>query len=501
VKRTIRNRIAGWLLRSAYPPDWMARLFEDFAGSGSSSGVHVGQETALTWSAFYSAVDSISRAVATLPLKVYRRLPDGSREEADGHAVARVVHHRPNRENTPYVFKATMQSFVLRWGNAYAEIQWRGDGRPAALWPIDSATMTVRREDDRRLVYIQNYGQGDRERRLEAADVIHIRGLGDGVVGKSPVRLFAEAIGVGLAAERVAAGLFGKGLRPSGTVEVPQRLDDIASDRLRKAFEARNAGPENFGRVLVLEQGVKFTAHTIPPDDAQFLETRVYGVRDVARIFHVPPHKLADLADATFSNVEEQNLEWVTDCLMPWMVNTEQEVNDKLFWPGEQERYYAEFDANGLLRGNMAARSTFYREMFGIGALSINDINRLENRPGIGPAGDVHFVPANMLPADQAMKPKPVPMPGEPKPPEPARPVGNSWGRIRRAPSRRSCATPGAGLPGARLGPSRAATRRRSGATVMPGGPPGSSCPCCGRPVRRWATATSAWPTLSPFAR
>ena len=169
-------------------------------------------------------------------------------------------------------------------------------------------------------------------------------------------------------------------------------------------MESLYTGTGNMARVAFLQEGMKFEPFTIPPDDAQFLETRVHGVRDVCRIFHVPPHKLADLADATFSNVEEQNIEYVTDCLGPWLVAWEQELHWKLLLPGERPQFYPEFVVEGLLRGNAQARAAFYKDLFYIGVLSINDIRRLENLNPIGTEGDVHYVPVNMQPAGSLSK-------------------------------------------------------------------------------------------------
>jgi len=386
----------------SYIPDWLTRLFEEY-WHAPSSGIVVSHETALTFAAFYSAVDLIARSIAQLPLILYRRMNDDSRQRATDHPVYTLLHTRPNPEQTAYMFRHAMQSWALRYGNAYAEVVRRLDGRPAAIWPIDPRTMVVERDKENRLVYIQGKGTG-KERILPAENVIHIRTLGDGLVGKSPVRLFRETIGLGLAAEKAAAGLFGRGFRPSGIITHPGRLSEEAAERLKARLEAAYTGTENFGRVAVLEEGMKFEPLSIPPDDAQFLQTRVHSIRDICRIFHVPPHKLADLADATFSNVEEQNIEYVTDCLGPWLVAWEQELHWKLLLPGERKHYYPEFVVEGLLRGDSKSRAQFYKDLFYIGVLSINDIRRMENLDGIGPAGDRHYVPVNMQPVEGEKK-------------------------------------------------------------------------------------------------
>lgn len=407
----------------SYPPNWLARLFDEWATT--NSGENVTAETALKFSAFYSAVDLISRAMGQLPLVLMRNLGHDGQERAYNHPTYELLHTRPNPEQTAFTWRQTMQSWVLRYGNAYAEVERNGTGRPSALWPIPSNEMELSRNSADELVYTQRHG-GIITGTWSADEIVHIRTLGDGLTGKSPVRLFAEGVGLALAAEHAGAAFFRNGMRASGVMEHPGVLSDNAAKHLLESKTSTNSGADNFGKLLLFEEGMKWNQLTIPPDDAQFLETRVYQVRDVARIFHVPLHKLGDLERATFSNIEEQNIEWVIDCLGPWVVNWEQELSYKLLLPGERAKYNAQFVLEGLLRGNSQARAQFYTSMFNIGVFSINEIRKLENQNPIGDEGDVHYVPLNMTTAKLAAEgppPKPDTQAAPTAPDEPDMPM------------------------------------------------------------------------------
>ena len=383
------------------------------AGMTPASGIAVGPETSLQIAAFYCGVSLISRQIASLPLQLYQRAKDGGKSRATKHPLYAIIHAKPNGEQTAYQFRESMQSWALRWGNAFAEIERQRSGRPVAVWPISATQMSVRRDDDGNLVYIQRMTSGG-ERIIRAENMLHIKAMGDGLVGKSQVQLFRESLGLTAAAEMTGAALFGNGMRMSVALEHPGALGKEARDNIAASISSAHSGAGNTGKVFILEEGMKLNQYSIPPEDAQFLETRTFQVREIARMLHVPPHKLADLADATFSNVEESNIDFVVDCLQPWATNWEQEIDAKLLLPEEQERYFSEFTLEGLLRGNSAARAEFYSKMFNIGTFSVNEIRAKENMNGIGSEGDAHFVPLNMVPIDRAInppEPKPAPVP------------------------------------------------------------------------------------------
>jgi len=394
--------------RRTTPAAWMVDWLNDLHGGTNASGISVNETTALKYTAFWAAVDAISRAVAQLPLKVYSRQADGGRDEANAHPVYRLLHTRPNTQMSSYNWRALLQMWVLTWGNGYAEIKHNGAGRATSLNPIAPDIVQPKLNAAGEIFYEIGPAQGSR-RQIDGYDVLHIRGAGDDLQGYSPVRLFRETIGLGLAGQKHGAAFFGNGARPGGILEHPGQLGDGAIKRLRTDWKKLHGGPEKANEIAILEEGLKWHETSMPHDDAQFLETRQFQVVDIARIFHIPPHKLQDLVRATFSNIEHQAIEYVQDCLGPWLVNWEQELNYKLFREREWGTFYTQFNADGLQRGDSQARGEFYSKMWGIGALSQNEIRAKENLNPID-GGDRYFVPVNMQPADRAgVEPEPQP--------------------------------------------------------------------------------------------
>jgi len=364
----------------------------------------VTEDTAMKYAAFYAAVDRIASDIAKLPIHVYQN-KGRDFERAPSHPVQWLLHDQPNQYQTPYIFKQTMVGYLLRWGNAYAEIQMRGDGRPAALHviPPQYVRVLVNAATDEYFYEIRPPNQPPT--RLDLDRMFHLRMIGDGMMGLSPVALFRTMIGMGLSAEEAGKSFFDLGMRPCGVFSVPNQLSPEAFNRLRGQLEQYNAGAKNTGRMLLAEQGAKVEQWSIPPEDAQLIESRTFTVQDICRIFHLPPHKLQDLSRATFSNVEELDREYVGDCLQPHFTNFEQEANCKLFLPGEQAKFYVKFSVEAMLRGKSADRAALYKAMFEVAALSPNEIRALEDMPSLGPDGDKHYRPLNL----QAVEDPPPP--------------------------------------------------------------------------------------------
>ena len=408
--------------KRVYPPGWMIPLLE---GGKSSTGVSVTVESAMKWTAFYAAVDLISNSVAQLPLHIYKRKADGGRERATGHPYYRLLHNQPNPEQTAFSYWKVQQGWGLTWGNGYAEIERDRSGTAKAFWPLPPNKMEVRREDGE-LVYVQKSDHGQEIARFPAINILHGHALGDGLVGWSPVRQFREAIGLGLGAEQYSAAFFANDASPGGVLQHPQRISEPAADRLRKSWAEKHAGIGNARKPAILEEGMEWKQMGIPPEDSQLIESRDFQVVDIGRVFHLPPHKLQDLRRATFANIEHLAIEYVQDCLGPWLVNWEQELNSKLFGTKAQSQFFAEFLTEGLLRGDVKTRSLFYRQMWGIGVMSQNEIRQRENMPPVE-GGDKFFVPVNMAPVAA------LPVPPEPDAPddEPEEPDDDSnRGRI-----------------------------------------------------------------------
>jgi len=393
----IINGVAERRASLANPDTWLEQAF---GGVQTYSGVSVDESKALTLSAVYACVRVLSETLASLPLPVYRRLDPRGKERVPTHSLYPILHDRPNPEMTAFTFKETMMSHVILWGNAFAEIELDRANRPIALWPLLPDRTWVERKD-RVLRYKTRVG--GQEFTLPPGRVLHVPGLSfDGLRGYSPIALHRQAVGLGLATEEYGARFFGSGAHAGGVLEYDGEFENQdARDDFRKQFGAVHEGLGNSHRTAVLPRGMKWTQTSIPPDDAQYLGTRGFQVREIARIFRVPPHLIADLDNATFSNIEQQSLEFVIYTLRPWLVRFEQVFNHSLIPARERAEVFVEFLIEGLLRGDIASRFTAYATGRMNGWLSANDIRELENQnPLPGDQGNIYMVPLNMVPAD-----------------------------------------------------------------------------------------------------
>lgn len=426
----------------ANAPGWIVSLFG--GGSSTAAGVDVSPEVALTYSAVYGAFRILGESVASLPCKVYRRSPAG-RELARHHWAWSLLHDAPNPEMSSPVWRELCMVHLLGWGNAYSRIEWGGDGTARALWPIHPSRVTVLRTDAGRLVYDVKPAPaadppGGHPSRLGPEDVLHVPALGwTGTVGISPIRLARESVGLGLATEKFGSAFFGSGSMPGGVLTAPGTISDKVAAALRERWESAHQGGERAHRLAVLGGGAEFKPLTIPPEDAQFLETRRFQVGEIARIFRIPPHMLGDLERATFSNVEHLGLEFVVHSLRPWLVRFEAEWARKLFNTASSAGHYAEFSVDGLLRGDLESRWRAYAIGRQWGWLSADEIRERENMNAIpGGAGAAYLVPLNMAPA--AAPPDPVPAPSAPEPALPPAPAAPSADLARSADElRRAC--------------------------------------------------------------
>lgn len=394
------------------PAQWLADII---VGDAGTAGVTVNESTALSSVVVFACVRNLSEDIAKLPLLLYRRLKPRGKERASELPLYRLLKDAPNEEMSSMDFRQAMMVDVLLGGNGYAEIVRNGAGQAVSMYKLDRHNVKPVRIDGGGLIYkVRTKGQEDIP--VPAEDMFHIKGLGDGLVGYSVIKLAKESIGLGMAAESSGASFFGNGSQPGGLLTSENKISPEAAKNLRDSWERLHGGPANRGKIAVLEQGIKFQAMSISPEDAQFLETRQFQVEDVARWFRMPPHKIGHLMRATgWSTLESTNTDYLIDTLMPWTERWEQEIQRKLISPSQTD-LFAEHLFDGLLRGDTAARSAFYREQWGIGAMSQNDIRESENRNGIGPEGDVYYVPLNMVPSEIAMK-------GPQQPPPPATPA------------------------------------------------------------------------------
>ena len=369
----------------------------NFLFGGTTSGKAVNERTAMQTSAVYACVRILAESVAGLPLHVYERTANGSKSTKPSHPLYRLLHDEPNREMTSFVFRETLMSHLLLWGNAYAQIIRDGRGVPIALYPLLPDRMAVDRNESGELVYTYQSDKGQVKLRRE--NILHIPGLGfDGLIGYSPIAMAKNAVGLALATEDYGAAFFANGANPGGVLEHPGVIKPEQADRLRESWQSQFGGA-NAHKVAVLEEGLKFHQMSIPPEQAQFLETRKFQINEIARIFRVPPHMVGDLEKSSFSNIEQQSLEFVKYTLDPWVVRWEQSLQQALILPSEKATIFIKFNLDGLLRGDYQSRMQGYSTGIQNGFMSVNDVRGLEdmNLLTAEEGGDLHFVNGNMV--------------------------------------------------------------------------------------------------------
>ena len=379
-----------------------------FLFGGSNAGKAVNERSAMQMTAVYACVRILSESIAGLPVHVYKYTDSGSKEKAIKHPLYRLIHDEPNPEMTSFVFRETLMTHLLLYGNAYAQIIRNGKGEVIALYPLMANRMSVDRDDKGHLYYQYQMQDSDAPTMkngtviLKPSDVLHIPGLGfDGLVGYSPIAMAKNAIGLAIATEEYGAKFFANGATPGGILEYPGTVKN--PEAVRESWTKGFSG-NNSHKVAVLEEGMKYTPISISPNEAQFLETRKFQIDEIARIFRVPPHMVGDLEKSSFSNIEQQSLEFVKYTLEPWIVRWEQSINRALLSETEKATYFVKFNVDGLLRGDYQSRMNGYATARQNGWMSANDIRELENLDRI-PAelgGDLYLINGNMTKLEDA---------------------------------------------------------------------------------------------------
>lgn len=369
----------------------------------TTSGKTVNEWTALQTTAVYACVRILSETIASLPLHVYRYTEGGKTKDTE-HALYTLLHDEPNPDMTSFVFRETLMSHLLIWGNAYSQILRDRSGQVIGLYPLLPDQMSVHRSEKGKLYYVYNRYEEDNPNFQEKGsivlsqeEVLHIPGLGfDGLIGYSPIALAKNAVGMTLACEEYGASFFGNGANPGGVLEHPGILKDPA--KVRDSWNAVYQGTRNAHKVAVLEEGMSYKQIGIPPEEAQFLETRKFQINEIARLFRIPPHMVGDLEKSSFSNIEQQSLEFVKYTLDPWVVRFEQALKKSLLLPEEKKTHFIKFNVDGLLRGDYQSRMNGYAIGRQNGWLSTNDIRELEELNPIPPeeGGDLYLINGNM---------------------------------------------------------------------------------------------------------
>jgi len=369
----------------ANPASWM------FDGSASKTGIAITEDSAMRLSAVFGAVRVISETIATLPWDV-KQDAEGSTRTADAHPINKLIHH-PNGMMTDFNFREVCQAHLCLHGNAFIAIKRNEAGQPIKLIPIHPDRVEVKVYQDEKF-YVIDQGKET----FDDTEIIHIVGLSfDGIVGKSVIEAARESIGLGLAADQFGGSFFGNGANVSAVLTHPGRLSDDAYKRLMASWQRRYSGLDNAHKTAILEEGMNLQKVSISPSESQFLETRQFGVVDIARFFRIPLAYLGSLENSsTRANIEEQGIQFQRNTILPWVKRWEAEFNRKLFPNGDD--YYIRFNMDGLLRGDLASRYSSYSVARQWGWLSVNDIRKFEGLDNIE-GGDVYLQPLNMVDA------------------------------------------------------------------------------------------------------
>lgn len=390
----------GWVNKPADDDWWYGPR-----GSDSQTGIPVDEHTAMKYATVYSCVAKRSKTIATVPLMVFERLDEeGAKRPARSHPLYRLLHDAPNDEMDAVGFWESRVANMDLWGTCYAErVYGRGGGNLVSLKPLASASITPMRSGAGALFYQQQIAGGG-TKAIPARNMLRISGMSlNGITGLSLIGYHSEAIALGLACQRFGARFFRQGANFSGVIESGKAMGDKAYERLKESFDRTYSGLENAHKTLLLEDGATFKSIGMPLKDAQFLELQKFTRTEICGIFDVPPHKIADLERATFSNIEQSNIQWVVDTIAPLGLRISSAINAQLL--AGEDGVFCEHVLQSLLRGDILARYQAFSAGRQWGWLSTNDILRAENMNPVPWGDDDHLRPLNMVPASSPYVP------------------------------------------------------------------------------------------------
>jgi HK97 family phage portal protein len=374
---------------------WQAQSVADLDRwiEGRSGGGVVDDERALSIAAWFSGVQQICQTVASLPLFVYR-LRDDRRERHEAHPVFPVLRYRANPLTTAFAYKETAQLHLIHAGNHYAYIQRDDAYRPRALWPLNP-WRTKPQVDNGIRTYEYRPPRGQM-RVFEDEEIFHVAGLAfDGTKGYSILQLARESLTTGTSQERFANRFYENGTNVGAVLRHPSKLSQDAHDRLSKSLREKYSGAENVNKTMILEEGMEFEKLGMDLVDAQFLESRVFTVQEIARWLNMPPHKLKDLSRATYDNIQSEQMSYYVDTLRPWLERWESAIDSQLL--NGQSGVYSEFLIDALFRADIQTRYEAYTSARNTGWMNADEIRQRENLPPLGgEQGSVYWMPENM---------------------------------------------------------------------------------------------------------
>jgi len=384
------------------PTDWLRRLIN---ANKSKAGIAINEENALKIMAVFVCVNLISNAIACLPKPIYKSKKKGN-EKARDHPLWNILNMAVNPEITAFDFWKCLMVNVLISRGGFAEIVRDDSGVIKELWPIPGKFVTPSRNKRTGELYLNvSYPEKDIYANLYPGQYLYIKGFTkDGIYCYEPVRLAREAMGLATALEQFGEEFFANGANAGGIVEYPGRMSDDAFERYKSSFHDSYQGLGKTNRIIFLEQGVKYTQLTVPPNSGQFLESRKFQTIEICRHFSVPPHKAFEYENVNYNTAEQANIEFVQTTLTPWCTNIEQAAWLYLLLPNEQKRMYIKNNLNGLLRGDFQTRMQGYHWMRQDGVYSANDVRELEDMELISEeeGGDLLLINGNMVPITMA---------------------------------------------------------------------------------------------------
>lgn len=398
---------------------WARGALVSIAGT---TGRIVTEQTALSVGPVYACVRILAETLASMPLDLFQRTDKGNVRDLN-HPLYWILHDLPNPEVTSYEFRNALMGHLILWGNAYAEIQRNSAGDIIGLWPLLPNRMSrIDRDDNGRLRYWYRLPDGEGlilkgPFGRQPSQIFHLRGLAfDAIRGYSPMRLLRETVGLTQALEEYGARFFGNSAQPSGVLQVKGKLTDKQIDSLKQRWEEAHRGLTQSHRTAILEEGMTWQQLATNPDNAQFIQSRTYQLRDIARIFRISPHLLQDLERATFANIEQLSIEFVRYTMQPWMVLWQQAIARDLLSIRTFETHFAKFDPSDLLRGDLRSTVAAFAQGVQWGIYSPNDVRReLNLNPRTDDGGDKYLTPLNMTagnPGPASTEPPAAPIDG-----------------------------------------------------------------------------------------
>lgn len=380
------------------PPEWLYSLL---GGSKTAAGVSINSETALAHSAVYACSKVLSESVASLPLELFLSTGQETRPLTSDPRYT-LLNSEPSPLYTSFDFRAVAMMHLCLYGNFYADIVRNGNRQPSELRVIDPRNVTPEIDPEGNLWYKIN----QRRMPVRPRDILHIKGLStDGIIGRSPIQVFRETIGLGIATTETQGSLWKNGMLTMGYLKHPAKMTQDQVADIKENFKINHAGRSNAGKMPVLQGGMEYVPLTLKPSDAMFIETAKLSRQDICSIYRVPPHMIGDLERSTNNNIEHQSLEFVRDTLRPILKNWEQELNRKMLFDSEKPSKFYRFNVDALLRGDTKSRGEFFTRALGSvsspGWMTPNEVRAMENmNPFDG--GDTLYTPTMNNSADAA---------------------------------------------------------------------------------------------------